>query len=164
MKYLKSIFILGLSSLALATTSFGQDLASLQATQLAKLDDAVSRLTAQRQQIKDQQIPLARNLRELELVAKQQRSALNEARKADDSRSLDLQTLRNNVESLRQEYNYITGSLLSEYNSSYESSLSVGELANYGEAIRALNLLLENPEATHSERLQSSLTLINGSV
>lgn len=164
MKYLKSIFILGLSSLALATTSFGQDLASLQATQLAKLDDAVSRLTAQRQQIKDQQIPLARNLRELELVAKQQRSALNEARKADDSRSLDLQTLRNNVESLRQEYNFITGSLLSEYNSSYESSLSVGELANYGEAIRALNLLLENPEATHSERLQSSLTLINGSV
>ena len=113
MKYLKSIFILGLSSLALATTSFGQDLASLQATQLAKLNDAVSRLTSQRQQIKDQQIPLARNLRELELVAKQQRSALNEERKADDSRSLDLQTLRNNVESLRQEYNFITGSLLS---------------------------------------------------
>jgi biopolymer transport protein ExbB len=120
---LKSILFLGFSSLALATASFGQDLASLQATQQSKLDDAVRRLTAQRLQINEQQIPLARNLRQLEGQAKQLRKALSEARRADDSRSLNLKTLRNNVEALRQEYNYITSSLLSEYNSSYESNL-----------------------------------------
>jgi biopolymer transport protein ExbB len=162
--YLKSVFFLGLSFLALTVVSSGQDLADLQATQQAKLDDAVRRLTAQRGQIKQQQIPLARTLRELKAEAKQQRGALNAARRADDSRSLDLETLRNNVESLRKEYNYITGALLSEYNSSYENSLSVGELANYGADIRALNLLLDNPETTRSERLESSLSLINDSV
>lgn len=162
--YLKSVFFLGLGFLALTAVSSAQDLADLQATQQAKLDDAVRRLTAQRGQIKQQQIPLARTLRELKAEAKQQRGALNAARRADDSRSLDLETLRNNVESLRKEYNYITGALLSEYNSSYENSLSVGELANYGADIRALNLLLDNPETTRSERLESSLSLINDSV
>lgn len=162
--YLKTIFFLGLASLALVAVSSGQSLADLQATQQAKLDDAVGRLTAQRQLIKEQQIPLARTLRELETEAKQQRVALSEARRADDSRSLDLETLRNKVEILQKEYNYITGSLLSEYNSSYESSLSVGELAKYGADIRALNLLLDNPEATLSKRLESSLSLIDDSL
>jgi biopolymer transport protein ExbB len=161
---LKSILFLCFSFLALATTSFGQDLASIQAAQQSKLDDAVRRLTAQRLQINEQQIPLARNLRTLEVESKKLREALYEARRTDDSRSLDLETLRNNVEVLRQEYNYITSSLLSEYNSSYQSNLSVGELANYGEDIRALNLLLENPDATRSDRLESSLSLINDSV
>jgi biopolymer transport protein ExbB len=162
--HLKSISFLGLASLALLAVSSGQGLADLQMTQQAKLDDAVGRLTAQRQLIKEQKIPLARSLRELEAEAKQQRVALNEARRADDSRSLDLETLRNQVELLQEEYKYITGSLLSEYNSSYENSLSVGELANYGADIRALNLLFDNPEATRSERLESSLSLINDSV
>ena len=124
--YLKSIFFIGLASLALVAVSSGQGLADLEATQQAKLDDAVRRLTAQRRLIKEQQIPLARTLRELEAEAKQQRVALNDARRADDSRNLDLETLRNKVEILQKEYNYITGSLLSEYNSSYENSLSVG--------------------------------------
>ena len=162
--YLKSIFFLGLASLALVAVSSGQVLADLQATQQAKLDDAVRRLTAQRQLIKEQQIPLARTLRELEAEAKQQRVALNEARRADDSRNLDLETLRNKVEILQKEYKYITGSLLSEYNSKYENSLSVGELDKYGADIRALNLLFDNPEATLSERLDSSLSLIDDSV
>jgi biopolymer transport protein ExbB len=162
--YLKSIFFIGLASLALVAVSSGQGLADLEATQQAKLDDAVRRLTAQRRLIKEQQIPLARTLRELEAEAKQQRVALNEARRADDSRNLDLETLRNKVEILQKEYNYITGSLLSEYNSSYENSLSVGELAKHGADIRALNLLLDNPEATLSERLESSLSLIDDSV
>jgi biopolymer transport protein ExbB len=162
--YLKAIFFLGLASLALVAVSSGQGLADLQATHQAKLEDAVGRLTAQRLLIKEQQIPLASSLRELEAEAKQQRVALNEARRADDSRSLDLETLRNQVELLQEEYKYITGSLLSEYNSSYENSLSVGELANYGADIRALNLLFDNPEATRSERLESSLSLINNSM
>jgi hypothetical protein len=58
--YLKSIFFIGLASLALVAVSSGQGLADLEATQQAKLDDAVRRLTAQRRLIKEQQIPLAR--------------------------------------------------------------------------------------------------------
>jgi biopolymer transport protein ExbB len=161
---LKPILYLSLSALVFATTSFGETLAGLQATQQAKLEDALRRLTAQRQEIKEQQIPLARTLRELDGEAKQLRGELDGARKADDSRSLDLETLRSNVDSLRKENNYITGALLSEFNSSYESNLSVGELASYGADIRALNQLLDNPAASRKERLESSLDLFSGSV
>ncbi len=161
---LKSFILLGLSAIASSVSTSAQDLAQLQAAQQAKLNDAVARLTAQREQIKNQQIPMAKDLRELETEAKGLRSELEEARKADDSRSLDLETLRNTVEALRQEYGYVTRSLLSEFNASYESSLSVGELPSYGVDIRALNLLLENPESTRTERLDAALALVSGSV
>ena len=161
---LKSFILLGLSAIASSVSTSAQDLAQLQAAQQAKLNDAVARLTAQREQIKNQQIPMAKDLRELETEAKGLRSELEEARKADDSRSLDLETLRNTVEALRQEYGYVTRSLLSEFNASYESSLSVGELPSYGADIRALNLLLENPESTRTERLDAALALVSGSV
>ena len=144
---LNACILVGLSAIASCSQLAAQDLAQLQATQQAKLDDAVQRLTAQREQIKNRQIPMARELRELENEAGELRGKLDEARKADDSRSLDLQSLRSNVEALRQEYGYVTRSLLSEFNASYESSLSVGELPTYGQEIRELNLLLEkNPK------------------
>ena len=161
---LNACILVGLSAIASCSQLAAQDLAQLQATQQAKLDDAVQRLTAQREQIKNRQIPMARELRELENEAGELRGKLDEARKADDSRSLDLQSLRSNVEALRQEYGYVTRSLLSEFNASYESSLSVGELPTYGQEIRELNLLLENPEATRIQRLDTSLALLSGSI
>ncbi len=161
---LNAFILFGLSAIASCSQLAAQDLAQLQAEQQAKLDDAVRRLTAQREQIKNEQIPMAKELRELETEAKELRGELDEARKADDSRSLDLESLRTNVEALRQEYGYVTRSLLSEFNASYESSLSVGELPSYGQEIRELNLLLENPESTRIERLDASLALINGSI
>lgn len=161
---LNAFILFGLSAIASCSQLAAQDLAQLQAEQQAKLDDAVRRLTAQREQIKNEQIPMAKELRELETEAKELRGELDEARKADDSRSLDLESLRTNVEALRQEYGYVTRSLLSEFNASYESSLSVGELPSYGQEIRELNLLLENPESTRIERLNASLALINGSI
>ena len=42
--------------------------------------------------------------------------------------------------------------------------MSVGELSSYGADIRALNLLLENPESTRSERLESALNLVDDSI
>ena len=161
---LKPLLILGLSAIAACSQLSAQDLAQLQAQQQAKLDDAVRRLTAQREQIKNEQIPMAKDLRELETEAKELRGELDEARKADDSRSVDLESLRTNVEALRQEYGYVTRSLLTEFNASYESSLSVGELSSYGADIRSLNLLIENPASTRTERLESSLNLISGSL
>lgn len=161
---LHAFILFGLSAIVGHSQLAAQDLAQLQATQQAKLDDAVRRLAAQREQIKNEQIPMSRELRALETQAKELRGELDQARKADDSRSLDLESLRTNVEALRQEYGYVTRSLLSEFNASYESSLSVGELPDYGQEIRALNLLLENPESTRIERLDASLALVNGSV
>ena len=141
-----------------------QSFSELQRTQQAKLEDAIQRLTEQRKDIQAQQLPLAQELNILEARAKQLRTELSEARKVRDSRSFDLEMLKNTVNSQRKEYDYIVQTLLSEYISNYESSLSIGELDNYGTSIRRLNLLAENPAASEHERLQESLALLNESL
>ena len=50
-----------------------------------------------------------------------------------------------------------------EFNSSYASSLSVGELASYGAELRELNLLLDNP-ARAIERLDHAPAVVDGAV
>ena len=154
----------GFAATVLFTAAQAQSLGQLQSEQQAKLEDAIQRLSSQRTQIQSEQLPMAQELRELEASAKVLRSELDEARKARDSRSVDLETLKQTVEAQRQEYLYITRSLLNEFNTSYESSLSVGELSTYGADIRELNLLLDNPEATRMQRLDSALALVSGSV
>ena len=160
----KFIFFFSLTTVFASAIAGAETLAGIQVSQQAKLEDAVRRLTAQREQIKAQQIPMASTLAQLEAEAQQLRDQLQQARKADDSRSIDLETLRNQVDSLRKEYNYLTGTLFSEFNSNYESSLSVGELPDNGAQIRALNLMLENPEISGQQRLQASLDLIGAAV
>ncbi|MGC6423976.1 MAG: MotA/TolQ/ExbB proton channel family protein [Lentimonas sp.] len=138
----------------------GQNLSDLQNTQHAKLEAAIQELAQQRKEIQSQQIPLAQELRNLEQEAKELRRQHREARKARDSRSVDLETLKQAVRSQQQAYNYITRTLFSEYSSSYESSLSAGELATYGKSVRDLNLQLENPQLSETEQLQAMLDLI----
>jgi len=152
-----------LSLIGLSASAHAQSLSQLQADQQAKLEDAIKRLSSQRAQIQSEQLPLAKELRELELSAKALRADLDEARKARDSRSVDLETLKQTVEGQRQEYLYITQSLLNEFNSSYESSLSVGELSTYGADIRTLNLMLDDPGASKMQQLETTLALVSGS-
>lgn len=137
--------------------------ASLQKIQQRKLEDAIQRLNDQRNEIQQQQIPLARKLSTLEQTAKQLRAELREIRKIRDSYSIDLETLQQTVNAQRNEYDYITRTLLGEYISNYESGLSIGELKTHGTAVRELNLFLENPEATETDRLQKSLDLLKDS-
>jgi biopolymer transport protein ExbB len=158
-------FIKTVACLAFCLSSLGaQSLSDLQQTQQAKLEDAIQRLTTQRKDMQAQQLPLAQELNHLEVQAKQLRTELSEARKVRDSRSFDLETLKNTVTDQRKEYDYIAHALLSEYTSNYESSLSVGELGHYGTSIRKLNLLAEDLEVSEHERLQKLLALLDESL
>jgi biopolymer transport protein ExbB len=161
MNFLKRLFLCAVVSIACL---HGQSPVDLQQIQQSKLEDAIQRLNAQRNEIQQQQLPLARKLSALEQTARQLRADLVEARKVRDSYSVDLETLKRTVDEQAKEYDYITRTLFSEYISNYESSLSAGELETYGAAVRELNLFLENQEATETQRLQRSLDLLKDSV
>ncbi|MEM7672286.1 MAG: MotA/TolQ/ExbB proton channel family protein [Verrucomicrobiota bacterium] len=150
--------ILGTSFLA------GQTLEEAAKAQRAKLEDAISRLNAQRSEIQAKQIPLGRELRQKETEAAVLEDKLREARKIDDSRALDLQTLRETVASYRKETDYISRTLFGEYTSSYESGLSVAEMDTFGRSVRELNLFFEDPDATPLEQLKQSIALIGESM
>ena len=155
--------LLSLSDAQSDARSNAPDIGDLQSIQQAKLEAAIQSLNGQRQQIQSQQIPLAKELRTLEIKAKELRDELNEARRTRDSRSVDLESLKQSVETQQQSFNYITRILFSEYSSAYESSLSAGEISSYGQSIRELNLMLEEPEHSESEQLAAMLDLIRES-
>ena len=140
-----------------------ESLAELQRIQQTKLESAIRRLAEQREDIQTKQLPLASELNTLEAQAKELRTELSEARKIRDSRSFDLETLKNKVKTQRKEYDYIVHTLLSEYTSNYESTLSIGELTNYGSSVRELNLSAQNPAVSEYEQLQKSIALLNES-
>lgn len=151
-------FLLLLSPIAL-----GQTLESLAQMQQAKLENAIQRLNTQRKEIQAKQIPLAREFNTLNAEAKTLRGRLAQIQAVRDSKSIDIETLQKSVDAQQKEYDYITRTLFSEYLSFYQTTISAGEQALYGEALRQLNLFLDNPEGSEKERLNQTLELIKGS-
>jgi biopolymer transport protein ExbB len=153
-----------LAVLLTAGVGSAQSLEELAAKQQLKLEDALTRLAAQRETIESEQIPLARRLNELEAEARVRRAALKESQAVRDSRGLDITTLQSQVESRRTEYDFIVRDLFSDYIANYQSALSAGEQATRGEAVRELHLKLEDREIPESERLAGMLAVVSDSI
>lgn len=149
--------------LLLASSASAQTLEDLAATQQSKLNDAVKRLTKQRGEIESAQIPLSRELRELTAQARELREQLNESRAIRDSRGISLEQLESRVAARGKEIDYVTRALFSEFVSASQASLSAGEHATHGEAIREHNLFLENSEISESDKIAATLNLIGQS-
>lgn len=138
-----------------------QSIAQLQQQQQAKLEEAVSRLSAQRQSIHDAQIPLVEELRAVRQEAAGYEAQVREQRRLRDSASLSLEQLDRQVTEGRREMEYIMGNLFGEFSSSFKSGLSPGEMASLGERVRQHDLLQEDPEVADEEKLEDSLALLN---
>lgn len=141
-----------------------QSLDQIRARQEAKLEDAVQRLKQQRQVIYEAQIPLAKELSELQREAKALEAQLHDRRSVRDSASVSLEKLQQQVKSGEREFEYISGALVAEFVSTYQSALSAGENGTYGESIRQHNLKLEQPELSDTNKLAASLQLIEESL
>lgn len=157
-------FITILTGLWLPSTLSAQTVEKLAVTQQAKVDAALVQLNEQREIIKNAQIPLVKKLNEWEAKAKSLRKEVNKKQAVRDNRSVSLETLKSNLAAQSKEYDYITRTLFSEYIANYQATLSAGEQATYNEPIQTLNLLLDKPDSTETERLQKSLALIEQSL
>ncbi len=146
---------------SLQATAQAQTLAGLQQQQQAKLEDAVSRLNAQRQTIHDAQIPLADNLARVRREAAEYEEQVRAQRRLRDSASLSLEQLDRQVSEGRREMDYIMGNLFGEFAASFKSGLSPGEMSTLGERVRQHDLLQENLEVADEEKLNDSLGLLN---
>lgn len=153
-----------LVGLAFGSFATAQPLEGLAAKQQAKLEDAVKRLNEQRARIEAAQIPLARELNDLSAKARELRNDLKEARSVRDSRAVTLESLGAQVEAQEKEYDYITRALFGEFVSSSQTTLTAGEHASHGEAIRKHNLFQEDAEASELERTRASLDLLTQSL
>lgn len=162
-RFTLAFLILGMSAGA-TVSMYGQSQDKALAEHRARLDAAVARLNAQRQQIQEQQLPLARKLIEEKERVDNLRQELIELQTIQDRDQVALQALEKRIAEGQREYDYITRTLLSEYTASYQTLLTAGEKETFGEVVRQLNLFAESESATEPEVLNKSLELLKSSL
>jgi len=125
----------------------------------ADLKDAVERLNALRDEIKNEKIPLAKDLRDLEGELRVKRKEAERIRRIQDNATVDLNALEKRVEARQQEIDYL-GNLLSEYKGSFESRVDISEMPQYEGMLKELSNLISNPDIEKKDKLGDLMDLV----
>jgi biopolymer transport protein ExbB len=107
-----------------------------------ELQAGLTELATLRESIAAEKIPLARELRELEAELMTARGEYQQVSRTLDGRTLDLATIRTEIQSRRDEISYVSN-LLGEYSRNFESRLHVAELQRYRSELEAAKLAAE---------------------
>lgn len=156
--------VVAILALLTATTASAQTLSNVRQDHEERLADALKRLHEQREAIQVEQLPLLRELTELEAATIEKERELNLAHRLRDESSLELNELRKRVDARQRELDFVWRTTIPNYIADYEASLSVGERGVEGEAIREFNIFLDQPDATDEEKLDHALALIEDSL
>lgn len=159
--------ILGLAAAASAAPqapatpapTFGDAAVSLQ----RQLEESVAELSALRDRIAKEKIPLAKRISELESELSQARQKYQQTTRVLDGRALDLSNLRTEIKSRGDETAYLS-TLLSEYARNFESRLHITELQRYAREIEAAKLAPENTALTAEEIFHAQAALLTTSL
>ena len=126
-----------------ATESPANDFTRAAASIQQKLTDSTAELSALREQIVAEQVPLSRKLSDLENDLLDARVEFQSTTRLLDSRTLDISTLTSEIASRKQEAAYLSN-LLGEYLRNMESRLHIAELQRYRQDIESAKLAAEN--------------------
>lgn len=153
--WIKRIFVIALSGLAMST--------SADPDMEQKLNQSLTELARVRSVISADKLPMIKELNDLEEVVLDVRLEYQKVMRQLDSRNLDLNNLRGEIKTRKDEKSYIS-SLLSEYTRNFQTRLHISELSRYqsvsDEAALApenSNLSDENIFAAQTELVEVSL-------
>lgn len=124
------------------------------------LRDSLQRLATQREQIRDQKIPLARELARVEEEVRTKRREVERVQRLRDNKNLDLSNLESEVRLRRDEIDYLSN-LLSEYARSFRVRLDLSEMQRFSETVQKLGLLEENQDLSKGEKLQAQAVVVD---
>lgn len=128
-----------------------------------QLEESLAELTALREKIVMEKIPLSRKLSDLEDKLSDVRREYQQTTRLLDSRTLDLSNLRSEIKSREQEKSYLSN-LLSEYIRNFESRLHIAELSRYENVLEEAKLAPENSNLSDLEIYQSQAKLVSASL
>lgn len=128
-----------------------------------ELAESLRELSALREQISNEKIPLSRKLRDLESELLQVRLNYQQTSRLLDSRTLDLTNLGNEIKSREEEALYLSN-LMSEYIRNFESRLHIAETQRYKEQISEAKLAPENTNLSGQEIFKAQAGLVLTSV
>ncbi len=147
----------------LAAPAFAESFAQASGEIDAKLDAALTELSKVRQEIAQEKVPLSRSVARLEeqvIRLERQRAELLQAR---DARSIDLDTLRRQVESLEQQDEFVN-SRLNEFVRDFEGRLHISELPRYEQLTAAAKLSQKNVNLESEGRRESQVAVVDAAL
>ena len=142
-RFVALVLLAGLAVVALAGTAGAQSFQKAQQGIDARLEASLSDLAKAREKIAREKIPLSKAVSDLEdevLELRRERARLLKVR---DSRSIDLSSLRAQVESMEDQQEFVK-SRLNEFVRDFEARLDISEVPRYEERTDAAKLAEKN--------------------
>jgi biopolymer transport protein ExbB len=129
------------------------------ATAQQDLQRSLEELTALRQAIADEKLPLTRRLREVENQLTAIRGEHEDLSRTLDLRSLELNNMRPEIEGREQENAYLAN-LFDEYARNFETRVHISELQRYREVIDRARLAPDDPDLSPEDVYAAQLDLV----
>lgn len=121
---------------------------------------ALEELSALREKIGDERMPLAATLSEAEARLSTVRGEFDAVSSQLVEATDDLTSLEGTLKSLRQQSDYLS-TLLGQYNQEFESRLHIAEVQRYRAPLEAARLALENDKLTDEQRFRAQLSVVD---
>lgn len=139
------------------------NLGAVNASAQKDLDASLAELTALRDSIRTEKVPLNEELSRLEAELGSLRRESERSSRDTDTGSLELTSLRGEVKLRQDELTYL-GTILDEYRANFETRINVSELQRYAPVIEAAKGAPANGNLTPEEKFGQQLTLVKTSV
>jgi biopolymer transport protein ExbB len=124
------LHLVSIAALALGASAHAQSFDQAEKSVDQKLESALSELARTRERITREKIPLSKQVHSLEGEVLKLRQKRDELQRVRDSRSIDLSSLRAQVESLGAQEDFVN-SRLNEFVRDFEGRLNISELPTY---------------------------------
>jgi len=128
-----------------------------------QLEDSLKELSALRERVAAERLPLVRQLGDLEQEVVKARQEAQAAARVLESRTFDLTGLTRDIKAREEEVSYL-GGLLGEYLRNFESGLHITELQRYRKELEEARLAAENAEMPKQELFRIKSKLLSTSI
>ncbi len=149
--------------LLLPVLAFGQKFEKAVVSAEADLLDAVERLSGLREEIKNEKIPLSKELREQETQLREKRREVERIHRIQDNVTVDLNALEKRVSARKDEVHYL-GNLLSEFGNSFRSRVDKSEVQEFADFFQSLENLESNPDIAKMDKLIDQMKVVEASL
>ncbi len=129
----------------------------------SKLEQSLEELNRVRSGISDEKLPMVKELNGLEDEMLDVRLEYQQVMRQLDSRNLDLNNLRSEIKTRKDEKNYISN-LLSEYTRNFQTRLHIAELNRYQDTVDAATLAPENSNFSDQQVFDRQTALVMASI
>lgn len=140
-----------------------QNVPALNAGAAADLESALKDLTATRQQIEAERLPLGRKLTELEQAVSDRKGELSRMQRFHENELVELNALKSEAKRQADEVKYID-SLLGEYARSFRSRISFVEEGRYKNLFESLDKAAVAADLSAAEKFQQRAVLLTNAL